>query len=87
MVGISNSVFEENTISNLQLREDCFEDTGLFIQKSLAFPPRHGILYIKNALKKVREQSYLWTTFQHLKLLSFSPSVRGGLFRGLGALC
>lgn len=26
--------------------------------------------------KNMREQSYLWTMFKHLKLLSFSPSVR-----------
>lgn len=24
----------------------------------------------------MREQSYLWTMFKHLKLLSFSPSIR-----------
>lgn len=75
-------------LKNIYLVTYCWEKRTVLrtlvclFKKSLAPSPRHAILCIKNGFFKMREKSCLWTTFHHLKLLSFSPSIRQCLMQG-----
>lgn len=70
---MANSVFEENII--VLRKEDCFA-CPVYLKKKILLLLLDMPFCALRMDKKMREQSYLWTLFKHLKLLSFSPSIR-----------